>query len=69
MCELENSERSTQILDSQARQGPWEESEGIYKPSCLQKGVMYSVYWEHGDEVDQFASAPATCQQLKYVHI
>jgi hypothetical protein len=69
VCGLGNSKPSTQIWDSQAKQWLWEECEGVCKQSHLQKKRMCSVYWEHGDEVDHFTSAPATSQQLKFVYI
>jgi hypothetical protein len=62
---LETPSQGAQIWDSQAKQWLWEKSEGVYKQSHLQKRVMLSVYWEHGDKVG-LASAPATHQQLKY---
>jgi hypothetical protein len=36
---------------------------------CLRMLCLQSVHREHMDEMDQFASAPATHQQLKYVHV
>jgi hypothetical protein len=46
VCELKNLKPSTQNCGSQAKQWPWEESEGIYWQPHLQKRMTYSVYCE-----------------------
>ncbi len=65
VCELGNSKPSTKIWDSQAKQWPREECEGVYKQSHLQKRVILLVFcsqnmrtrWTNSHQYQQHANS------------